>query len=123
MTRSDADAKSISGLPCRRRSLRRLLALPAALALLAALATPAVAAEPTTGYTHTETAKQETLPSKTTTTPKVEPAPTTTTAPVKQVTLPFTGLNLTWVVGFGLVLIGAGGSILMVQRRQRRSDR
>jgi LPXTG-motif cell wall-anchored protein len=133
MPRTDAGAESISRQSPRRVSLRKLLALPAALALLAALATPAVAAEePTSGYTHTEPSKQETLPAKETTTPEQEPAPTEptaeaepapTTTQAKQATLPYTGLNLTWVIGFGLVLMGAGSSIVMVQRRQRRSDR
>jgi LPXTG-motif cell wall-anchored protein len=130
MPRTDAGAESMSRHSPLRVSLRKLLALPAALALLAALATPAVAAEePTSGYTHTEPAKQETLPAKETTpeepaptetTPKSEPAPTTTQA--KATTLPYTGLNLTWVVGLGLVLMGAGFSIVIAQRRQRRSD-
>lgn len=121
----------------RRRWLRGSLALPAVLAMLGMLATPALAAEPTSGYTGpttstqevkpsqtTSTPKQETAPAKETTTPKkeVEPTKVTTTAPVKQ-TLPFTGLNLAWVVAFGLVLIAAGGSIVMVQRRWRRDDR
>jgi hypothetical protein len=138
MTRTDADVNSMSRRPSRRALLHRLLALPAALALLAVLAAPALAAEePTSSYNHPSTSKQETLPSKSKTTPKSEPAPTettsttttpttttpATTAPAKQSTLPFTGLNLTWVVAFGLLLICAGGSIVMVQRRQRRSDR
>jgi cytoskeletal protein RodZ len=135
MTRTDVHAKSTSTRSARRRvSLRGLLALPAALALLAMLAVPALAAEPTSGYTHTATSQQEVKPSKTTSTPKSSTAPskekatpttsvaptTTTSTPVaKASSLPFTGLNLTWVVAFGLVLICAGSSIVLIQRRQR----
>jgi cytoskeletal protein RodZ len=137
MTRTDAeDAKSMKKRPAHRggASLSRLLALPLALVLVAAFATSAFAAtEPaTTGYTHTATPKQEVLPSKTktsptkettpsktSTTPATSTEPTTTTA--KASSLPFTGLNLTWVVGFGLLLIVAGSSIVMVQRRQHGS--
>jgi hypothetical protein len=135
MTRTDADAKSIKRGPAHRggASLSRLLALPLALVLVAAFAASALAAaEPaTTGYSHATTPKQEVLPSKSKTTPQKEPTPsktgttpteptaTTATAPTKASSLPFTGLNLSWVVGFGLLLIVAGGSIVMVQRRQR----
>ena len=35
-------------------------------------------------------------------------------------TIDVTGFNLTWVVGAGLLLMGAGFSIVGVQRRQRR---
>lgn len=134
MTRTDAHADSMRRPP-RRGLLRSLLAVSAALALLAALATPALAAEPTSGYTNTTTAKKEVLPTKTTTTPKKEVEPTKTTTPAKAVepvtttptattakasTLPFTGLNLTWVVALGLVMVCAGGSIVVVQRRQHR---
>ncbi len=139
MTRTDAHADSMSIRPPRRGLLRGLLAVSAALALVAALATPALAAEPTSGYTNTTTAKKEVLPTKTTTTPKkeVEPSKTTTTpataveptattptaTTAKASTLPFTGLNLTWVVGLGLAMVCAGGSIVMVQRRQHRNGR
>lgn len=141
MTRTDAHADSMSRRPPRRGLLRTLLALTAAMALVGALASPALAAEPTSGYTNTTTTKQEVLPTKTTTTPKKEVAPTkTTTTPAKSVeptattttptattpkasTLPFTGLNLTWVVGLGLAMVCAGGSIVMAQRRQQRGGR
>lgn len=127
MTGTDADFKSMRRRPSRRGLLRGLPVLPVALALVAALATPALAAESTTGYTHTSTTKQEVLPTKTTTKPKTETAPSKTTtapstssAPAKASTLPFTGLNLGWVVGFGLLLMCAGASIVTVQRRQHR---
>jgi len=131
MTRTDVDAKSMTIRPSRRRgSLRRLLVAPVALLLVAALAAPAMAAEPTSGYTHPTTGKQETLPSKSKTAPQSESKPTTTTpatttapatsAPAKGSTLPFTGFDLRWTVSFGLLLMGAGTAIVMVQRRQRR---
>ncbi len=119
----------------RRRFARELLALPAVLALLVPAA-PALAATGTgtSGYstkppaptTKTEP-KKEVEPSKTestpaATTPKtaVEPAKEPTTTPVtttaKASTLPFTGLNLTWVVGAGVLLLGAGLSIRLALR-------
>jgi hypothetical protein len=129
MTRTDVDAKSMSRRSSRRRmSLRRLLVLPVTLLLVAAPTVPAVAAgstskEALSGYKHPSTAKKETKPAKAKEVPHEEPAPTTTPAPVaKQSTLPFTGFDLSWTVGFGLLLMGAGGSIVLVQRRQRRSS-
>jgi hypothetical protein len=128
-----------TGVRGRRHFARReLLALPAALALL--IPAPALAAtstgtsstgtsgynqKPPTPTTKTEP-KKEVEPSKTestpaATTPKaaVEPAkettPTTTTT-AKASTLPFTGLNLTWVVGAGVLLLGAGLSIRLALR-------
>ncbi len=113
----------------RRRLLRRiarreLLAVPAALALLVPAA-PALASSGTSGYsqkpptptTKTE-AKKAVEPSKEATKPAVttEPAVTTTTPTAKASTLPFTGLNLTWVVGAGVLLLAAGLAIRMVLR-------
>jgi hypothetical protein len=129
MTRTDIDVKSMgAGRSHRRASLRRLLILPVALLLAAALATSALAATSTnkeglSGYKHPTTAKKETQPSKNKEVPHEEPTttPTTTPAPAKASALPFTGFDLRWTVGFGLLLMGAGGSIVMVQRRQRRS--
>jgi cytoskeletal protein RodZ len=128
---------------------RGLFALPAALLLALALLLPGTAmAEETSGYSQTPTtttySQTPTTPSTTTTTtttPKTgtlpskeaeEPAKTpaaetepekTSTTPTTSTqasTLPFTGFNLSWDIGFGLVLIAAGFSILAVQRRQRR---
>jgi hypothetical protein len=121
------------------RTRRRLVILPVVLALGLASVAPALAAEPATnGYGNsgakTPTPKSGTSPSKSTKTPTttsttpataVEPAttsttPTTATEPAKASTLPFTGFNLTWTVGGGLMLIAAGGSIMVMQRRGRR---
>ena len=112
----------------RRRILRReLLALPAVLALLIPAA-PAIASTGTSGYNQkpptpttkteptkaTEPTKEATKPTPTTST---EPATTTTPAVTpKASTLPFTGLNLTWVVGASLLLLAAGLAIRLVLR-------
>jgi cytoskeletal protein RodZ len=109
----------------------------------------ALAAEPTSGYTTTTppttgttpttpatttttktTPSTGTLPSKeaekpTTSTPSTEPSPektssTPTTTTAKSGTLPFTGFDLRWDIGLGLLLIAAGFSIVVMQRRQRR---
>jgi|HubBroStandDraft_2_1064218.scaffolds.fasta_scaffold128087_2 hypothetical protein len=119
------------GLRGRRRFARReLLALPVVLALLVPAA-PAFAATSTgtsstgtSGYSQkppTPTTKTEPKkavePSKEAakTTPTATPEPakeaTTPTTTPKASTLPFTGLNLTWVVGAGVLLLGAGLSI------------
>jgi len=129
MTRTDVGVKATTR---RRTSLRRLMVLPVALLLVAAPAAPALAAtsnsEGLSGYKHEETAKKETQPSKSKSTPAKEPEPvststtTTTTPAAKASTLPFTGFDLRWTVGFGLVLVGVGASIVVVQRRQRRSS-
>ncbi|MGH2904696.1 MAG: hypothetical protein ACRDK7_14100 [Solirubrobacteraceae bacterium] len=112
---------------------RRLVILPVVLALGLASVSPALAASPTTGYAEpgAKTPKSGTSPSKSTKTPtttpaqSVEPAatsttPATSTEPAKASTLPFTGFNLSWTVGGGLLLIAAGGSIMVTQRRGRR---
>jgi cytoskeletal protein RodZ len=120
-----------------RPARRELLALPVALALLVPAA-PALAAtstgtsstgtsgynqKPPTPTTKTEP-KKEVEPSKeaskTTPAATTEPAKETTTTPTtptpKASTLPFTGLNLTWVVGAGVLLLGAGLSIRLALR-------
>jgi outer membrane biosynthesis protein TonB len=129
-----------------RRALRRLVLAPLALVLTIALVGPTTAfaaAESTSGYnqtpntptttttttTTTPTTPTTTTPStgtspeketKTPTSEKTSPTPTTETA--KTGTLPFTGFDLRWSLGFGLVLMGAGFAIVAVQRRQRRQD-
>jgi hypothetical protein len=140
-TISQASSRRI-GFRSRRRFARRaLLALPAALALMVPAA-PAFAAtsvgtsstgtsgynqKPPTPTTKTEP-KKEVEPSKeaakTTPTVTPEPAKETTTTPTtttpKASTLPFTGLNLTWVVGAGVLLLGAGLSIRLALRTRAR---
>jgi hypothetical protein len=142
MTRTDVMASSrpqTAGVAPKRtgssRILRRLAVLPV-LALLGLALVPGAAfatgetkssygTEPstkTTPATGTLPSKEEAKP---TTTPSNEAAPTTTTSPTgeKATTLPFTGFDLRWDVGFGVLLILAGFSIVAVQRRQRRTSR
>lgn len=139
MTRTDVMASSrpqnVSAAPLRRNRLRALCALPVVLLLALALALPGTALavsgysqetnKPTT--TTTTTPKTGTLPSKEAAkpTPASETVPSntgTTPTPTKASTLPFTGFDLRWDIGFGVVLLGAGFSILTMQRRQRRGN-
>jgi hypothetical protein len=112
---------------------RRLWIVPAMLLLVLALAGPtaAFAEEPKSNYgektpepaTGTAPSKESKTP---TTTPTTEPAPTTSTEPAaetKASTLPFTGFDLRWSLAIGALLMGAGVSIVAVQRRQSRGDR
>ncbi len=144
MTRTDVMASSRPRTPGavnrRPSTVRALVALPIVLLMALALLAPgtALAAEETSGYGSTPTTPTPTTstpstgtsPSKeegtpTTTTPK-ETEPTTSSAPAKEAaakTLPFTGFDLRWSFGFGLVLMGAGFSIVMVQRRRREGGR
>jgi uncharacterized surface anchored protein len=91
---------------------------------LLALVMPGVAAGET--YNEKTTPSSETKPSKesttSTTTTATETTPSTGVSPSteKASTLPFTGFDLRWDIGFGLLLMGAGFSIVLVQRRQRR---
>jgi hypothetical protein len=126
------------------RAARRLMVLPVALLLAIALAAPTLAATSTSkeglsGYGSKPSSgtspNSGTSPSKSTKTPTTgntpapanEPAPatssstpTTTTSPARSSSLPFTGFNLSWTVGGGLLLIAMGFSIVTVQRRQGR---
>jgi uncharacterized surface anchored protein len=120
------------------------------LAVALAAPTSAVAAETTnkeglSGYGKTEEKKAEetkkpeeakkpeekagTSPSKETSTPESkETAPTSTTSSgtspssqsTKSSTLPFTGFDLRWTLGMGLLLVGAGFLLVSVQRHHRR---
>jgi hypothetical protein len=150
MTRTDALASSrpqtAGAAPMRRGSssaLRRLSVLPVGLLLAVALVVPttAFAANSTTGYNQTPpstTGYNQTPPSAGTSPSKEKSTPTKTTAPTttssapaagtsptttksaKASTLPFTGFDLRWTIGIGLLLMGAGFSIVTVQRRHRR---
>ena len=147
MTRTDVMASSrphgLAALTGKRslRSWRSALAIPVALMLAAALVSPSLAlAETTTskeglsGYGKEEPKKEApkeepksgTSPSKETTTPSKEAAPESKPStpspsePAKSSSLPFTGLDLRLVVAVGILMLGAGFSIVAVQRRQRR---
>ncbi len=139
MTRTDVMASSrprtLGAMRIGRASstgLRGLFALVALLLALAVVPGAAVAAEPTSGYTTTTTTPASTtpaattpssgtLPSKEAEKPASETAPAKTTSPQSS-TLPFTGFDLRWDLGFGLLLLVAGFSIVAVQRRQRRDS-
>jgi hypothetical protein len=131
------------------RPLRRLSLLPVAFVLTIALALPtaAFAAEGLSGYsttpkttstttpgttptsstptptptTGTSPSKESSTPEKTAT-PEKATEPTSTTAAKKATSLPFTGLDLRWTIAAGFLLVAMGGSIVIVQRRQRRRD-
>jgi uncharacterized surface anchored protein len=105
---------------------------------LALLPSAAIAAsEPTAGYKETPTVSKTTpttgvSPSKeaekpSSTTPAKETAPASTTSTPttgeKATTLPFTGFDLRWDIALGLLLVAAGVSIVVLQRRQRRDSR
>ena len=139
MSRTDVVAsprlQTADKAPMRKRSSRasrRLLVLPIALLLAVALVAPTTALaagstskEGLSGYSQTPKPTSGTSPSKETSTPKKETAPaktttTPTTESAKAKTLPFTGFDLRWTIGVGLLLMGVGFSIVTVQRRQRR---
>jgi cytoskeletal protein RodZ len=125
---STATAASMRRSPSRvLRTLSILAVLALALALLPAAAL--AASEPTSGYTTTGKTTTTTVSPSSGTAPSkeekaAEPTPTTSTAPAneKASSLPFTGFDLRWDLGLGLALIVAGGSIVAVQRRQRRGS-
>jgi uncharacterized membrane protein len=125
-----------------RGARRGLLAVPVALTLMAPAGPALAQTTGTSGYKQspptptTSTPKSGTAPSKeattpVTTTPKAstEPATTTTTPTAttavspSESKLPFTGLDLRWVVGAGILLLAAGLSIRIAQRRQRYGGR
>jgi hypothetical protein len=79
---------------------------------------------PTTTPTTETSPTGTTSPSKETSEPTKSEEPTSTSSPEKEKakasTLPFTGFDLRWSLGIGLVLMVSGLSIVAVQRRQRR---
>jgi hypothetical protein len=130
----------------------RLVALPVVLLAALALLVPGTAmAEETSGYNQTPTTPTTTGYSQTPTTPTTpttstpstgtspskEEAPSTSSpsssteptkssSPAKESsakTLPFTGFDLRWSFGIGLVLMAAGFSIVTMQRRRREGGR
>jgi hypothetical protein len=147
MSRTDVVAsprlQTAGRAPMRKRwsrASRRFLVLPIALLLAVALVAPTAAFAASTGNeglsgysqkpkpssgtspsTEKSTPKKETAPAKKETAPaKTTTAPTTESAKAK--TLPFTGFDLRWTIGAGLLLMGLGFSIVTVQRRQRRDS-
>lgn len=137
MTSSDVTASSRPTASRARRRLRALFAvLPLALAILAMTAMPVIAqaAEPTSSETETGYGKEPEKPEEKEAAPKeeekeaeptgeVEPAEEEAAVePTTATTLPFTGLDLRWVVGVGLVMVIAGGGTLVVMRRRERDE-
>lgn len=119
--------------------LRLLIAaLSLSVALLAFVAAPVLAVETSTTTTSsTETgysqkpkvpAEKKVAPAKEEKAPEKEVAPTkettpaVSTTPAKATELPFTGFDLRWVVGGGLLLIAVGGVSLGAMRRHERHD-
>lgn len=84
--------------------------------------TPASTPTPTTG---TSPSKESSTPTKTTSPETSSTEPSTSSQPTakKASTLPFTGFDLRWTIGAGLLLLAMGLSIVMFQRRQRRNER
>jgi hypothetical protein len=138
MTRTDVMASSRprteGATPMRTTTskIRALAMLPLVLLMAMALFAPtsALAATETTstsGYNQEppkpkEEEKKGTSPSKEASEPaKSEPVATTGTEPTAS-TLPFTGLDLRWSFAIGILLLGAGISIIVVQRRQSRHE-
>jgi hypothetical protein len=117
-----------------RPSRRALLAVPVALCMIAPAG--ATAAEATNGYT--QAPPPPTTTTVTTTTPAKSVSPAKSVGPAKAVspsvgtpvtikpspapsTLPFTGLDLRWVIGAGILLLGMGLGIRLMQRRAHSS--
>ena len=137
MTRTDVVASSrpqkVGAAPKRKGSssaIRRLVVLPVVLALTMALVLPtaAFAAEGLSGYnskpkSETSPSKESSTPTKTTAPETTSSEPTTSTEPTakKASTLPFTGFDLRWTIGGGVLLMAMGFSIVTAQRRQRRN--
>lgn len=89
--------------------------------------TTTTSANTTTGYQQTPTKPASgTGPSKETATPtnstshaKTAMPSTSTAMHHANSTLPFTGLDLRWIIGGGVLLLAAGLSLRITQRRQR----
>jgi hypothetical protein len=98
---------------------RRALVVASVVASLA-LPSAVLASEPTAGYNQTPPAPSHPQPNHGVK-PSITVKPTVTVvapspAPAPQA-LPFTGLDLRWVIGAGVLLLGMGLSIRLVQRR------
>jgi hypothetical protein len=92
--------------------------------------TPSTTLSKTTPTTGTSPSKEEKTGEKTTPSKEAAPSTSTSTTPTsstspskeKASTLPFTGFDVRWAVGVGLLLLAAGFSIVLVERRQRRQS-
>ncbi len=85
--------------------------------------TPATKTEatPKGGVSPTSTSTTPSVPTSSTEPAKASTEPTATAA--KATTLPFTGLDLRWVVLAGVLLVGLGMSIMVAQRSRRGTER
>ncbi|MHB8491625.1 MAG: hypothetical protein ACYDA6_05340 [Solirubrobacteraceae bacterium] len=113
------------GIFARTGSALGLLAAVAVIALPAS----AMAAGETSNYTtapavttHSAPPSNEVKPEKESGEPTKAVAPTSeastpASTPAAKSTLPFTGLNLAWMIGAGVLLLGFGVSIRLAQRR------
>ena len=133
MTRTDVMA---SGRPSttdaaptsRRLGWRGITAVGVVAAVLAIALIPSVAAaesEPTSGYKQTPTVSKTTPSSSVSPSKEAEKTTSTETTPTtstKATTLPFTGFDLRWDIAVGLLLVAAGVSIVVLQRRHRRES-
>jgi cytoskeletal protein RodZ len=141
MTSNEVKALGRSQRRNAHGGLRLLIAaLSLSIALLAFVAAPVLAVETSTtttsststGYSQTPKppeekkvapAKEEkkVAPEKEVA-PAKETTPAVSTTPAKATELPFTGLDLRWIVGGGLLLIAVGGVSLGAMRRHERHD-
>jgi len=142
MTRTDVMASSrphTAGVGRAHREVlgsgRRATVLVLALLTTLALALPSASLATTTGTSgynqKPATPTTGTAPSKesapATSTPSTTPSPSTSTTPTNEAakasTLPFTGFDLRWSLGIGLMLVAGGFSIVLLQRRRRYDER
>jgi hypothetical protein len=138
MTRTDVMASSRprteGAKPMRSTTskIRALAILPLVLLMAMALFAPASAlatteTTSTSGYNQEppkpkEEEKKGTSPSKEASEPVATTPTKTAAAEPTASSLPFTGLDLRWSFAIGIVLLGAGLSIIVVQRRQSRHE-
>jgi hypothetical protein len=129
MTRTDVMASSrprtegAKPMSNKTSKIRTLVVLPVVLLMGLALFAPtsargATETTSTSGYNQeppkpAEKEQKGTSPSK----EASEPVATTAAEPTAS-TLPFTGLDLRWSFAIGILLLGAGISIIVVQKRQ-----
>lgn len=132
MTETGSASRPQSGSITGRRSFMRrgLVAVPVTLSLM--LPAGAYAAEATTGYTQTPPPPGTTTPRTTPSTPAQKTAPAKSVTPSINIgtpvtikpspppkTLPFTGLDLRWIIAGGVLLLGMGFTVRLVQHRAR----
>jgi uncharacterized membrane protein len=84
--------------------------------------TPSTSSTPTP-TTGTSPSKESSTPEKTTAPETSSTEPTSEPTAKKASTLPFTGFDLRWTIGAGVLLLAMGLSIVAMQRRQRRNER